>query len=107
MTNKYKRVAYNSYFYQALLPRGDQDPALTIRSKIEKLGVTKHFWMGSCRKALNKARTMKPKKGINMNVLANSILVEDLTKILDKDRATVDTDARISKKVVGVFRKVA
>ena len=50
---------------------------------------------------------MKPKKGINMNVLANSILVEGLTKILDKDRATVDTDARISKKVVGVFRKVA
>ncbi len=104
MTNKYKRVAYNSYFYQALLPRGDQDPALAIRSKIEKLGVSKQFWLGDCRTALSKARAMKPKKGVNMNVLANSILVEDLTTRLTKDKVTDATNKRISKKIVGTFK---
>ena len=108
MTNKYKRVAYNSYFYQALLPKGDADPALKIRELIEKEGVANPFWCGDLQKAMKMARTKKGNSGININITANTFLIETLKKRLAKAKANnVKNPAmnRLRRKVVGVFGK--
>ena len=108
MTNKYKRVAYNSYFYQAVLPKGDADPALKIRELIEKEGVATPFWCGDLKKAMKMARTKKANSGINQNITANTFLIETLKKRLAKVRANNAKNPALNslrRKVVGVFGK--
>ena len=108
MTNKYKRVAYNSYVYQAVLPKGDADPALKIRELIEKEGVTNPFWCGDIQKAMKMARTKKGNSGVNINITANTFLIETLKKRLAKAKANNAKNPainRLRRKVVGTFGK--